>query len=202
MKALLLVGLLAAPAAAAKAKAAKGSASADDKKLVDYFIKTPTGDLNPSLIPRFMALDLSKLDPKRRDAAGAKRDELDALRRIAEGKTKPPIRRAGKKPIVTCGFETGSRRKLDMLESVGFTPITEDEENFLEKKTKCSMCELTQEFTLTRYVIPAQKAAKRPEERYYLLNGSDPLMALVGQYRRGAHGGTDFFGVGFFGACR
>ncbi|TPW20685.1 MAG: hypothetical protein FD126_1440 [Elusimicrobia bacterium] len=208
MKALLLCALLAPSAWAAKA--AKGAAKApaeappanDDEKLVDYFTKSETSDLDPKAIPRFMELDLSKMSPGRRAAALGKRLELKALRKAMESKTKPPIRRVGQDPLQECGVEEGSAQQAKIMATIGFMPVTQDEVAFLAQRTKCTECELSDEFTYTRLIVPGDKAKKIPTEKHMFIHAKDPLMALVSQYRAGGKGGTDFFSVGFFGACR
>lgn len=188
---------------AGKAAAAKEAPPAnDDEKLVDYFTKSDTADLDPKAIPRFMELDLSKMSPGRRSAAQAKRLELKALRKTMESKTKPPIRRAGQEPVTDCGAEEGTDQQVGLMKSIGFMPITEDEVQFLVQRTKCTECEMTEEFTYTIMVVPGDKAKKIPAKKHTFLHAKDPLMALVSQYRGGGKGGTDFFSVGFFGACR
>lgn len=192
------------------AKASKGPAKApaeappanDDEKLVDYFTKSDTSDLDPNAIPRFMEVDLSKMSAGRRSAAQAKRLELKALRKTMESKTKPPIRRAGQEPDNSCGAEEGSDMQSGIMKSIGFMPVTEDEVQFLIQRTKCTECELTEEFTYTILIVPGDKAKKIPNKKHTFLHAKDPLMALVTQYRGGGKGGTDFFSAGFFGACR
>ena len=208
MKAFLLCALLAPAAWAAKAPkgAAKAPAEAppanDDEKLVDYFTKSDTSDLDPKVIPRFMELDLAKMSPGRRAAAAGKRLELKALRKSMESKTKPPVRRAGQEPLDSCGVEEGSAQQAKIMQNIGFMPVTQDEVQFLVTRTKCTECELSEEFTYTRLIVPGDKAKKIPAEKHMFIHAKDPLMALVSQYRAGGKGGTDFFSVGFFGACR
>ena len=207
---LLLALLMAAnPSTALGAKGAKAAAAAkeappanEDEKLVDYFTKSETSDLDPKAIPRFMELDLSKMSPGRRAAAQGKRLELKALRKAMESKTKPPIRRVGQEPLESCGVEEGSAQQAKMMATIGFMPVTSDEVAFLVQRTKCTECELSEEFTYTRLIVPGDKAKKIPGEKHMFIHAKDPLMALVSQYRAGGKGGTDFFSVGFFGACR
>ena len=206
MTSLFLAGLLAFPAHAAKPKAAAAPKEAppanDDEKLVDYVIKSDTGELDPKVIPRLMELDLSKMSPGRRAGAQAKRLELKALRKSMESKTKPPIRRADKEPEKTCDSEEGTAQQAKVMQNIGFMPVTRDEVAFLIQRTKCTECELAEEFTYTKLLVPGDKAKKIPAEAYMFVHAKDPLMALVTQYRNGGNGGTDFFSVGFFGACR
>lgn len=203
--ALFLAGpAFAAPAAKPAAPVAKtvAPAAAEEDKLIDYFLKTDTSELNFQLIPRFMELDMAKVPEKKRPAVRGKRLELNALRKSMESKTKPPIRRAGLEPPKGCDVEEGDESLPKTMKSVGFEPISEDESHMLQDKTKCSECELVEEFTLTRILVRADPKKKKPAEKHLFLHGKDPLMALVSQYRDGKSGGTNFFGVGFFGACR
>lgn len=189
--------------AKAKPAAPKEAAPAnDDEKLVDYVTKTDTGSLDPKAIPRFMELDLAAMSPGRQAAAKAKRLELKALKKAMESKSKPPIRRAGAEPDQSCDAEEGNDMQVAMLQRMGFMPVTEDEVKFLVERTKCTECELTEEFTYTIYIVRGDKAKKKPDRKHTFIHAKDPLMALVSQYRNGGKGGTDFFSVGFFGACR
>lgn len=204
---LVLALLLTAPSWAAKPKAAapaakEAPAANEDEKLVDYVTKTDTGALDPKAIPRFMELDLSAMSPGRRSAARAKRLELKALKKAMESKSKPPIRRAGQEPDQSCEAEEGTDMQVGMLQRMGFMPVTEDEVKFLVERTKCTECELSEEFTYTIYIVRGDKAKKKPDVKHTFIHAKDPLMALVSQYRSGGKGGTDFFSVGFFGACR
>lgn len=202
MGALLLSALLALPALAAKKAAAPPAAASEDEKLVDYFAKTPTSDLNPQLIPRFMALDPANVPEKKRPAFFAKKLELKSLRKTMESKTKPPIRRAGLDPVKNCAGEEGDEGMARAMSIGGFAEVYSDEVAMLSEKTKCTECELVEEFTLTRVLVrPDPKTKKKPVLHLYL-HTKDPLMALVEQYRSGKGNGTNFFSVGFFGACR
>lgn len=202
MPSIFLAALLAAPAVSAPVKTAEKSAASDDEKFVDYFLKTDTGELNPALIPRFMALDLEKIPAKKRDGVAVKRLELKALRKSAEAKTKPPIRRAGAEPLDKCAVEEGGPDILQKLRIGGFVEITDSEERFVMEKTKCTECELVEEFTLTRVAVHKDPKKKGRPEGHIFLHSKDVLMALVAQYRDGGKGGTNFFSIGFFGACR
>ena len=204
MKSAFLAALLAVPswAAAPKPAAPAKAAGSPDEKLVDYFLKTDTGELNPTLIPHFMELDLTKLPERQRAGVRSKRLELNSLRRVSESGKKPPIRRAGQEPLKSCGVEEGTAQLASTMKGMGFMEITDDEEHFLQDKTKCTECELSEEFTLTRVIVEADKAKKKPAEKFLFIHSKDPLAALVSQYRDGHNGGTNFFGVGFFGACR
>lgn len=206
---LLAAALLAAPPAAFAAPAAekkkpaaedKGSAGAETLKLVDYVLKTEAPDLNPEVIPPFMEVDLKTLPAGLRPGYRAKVAELEALRKIAESKKKPPIRRAGEEEKTVCPREEGDLAYVKMLQQMGFETISELEEQFLLRRTKCSECELQEEFTLKIIITPPEKKGKK-HVQHLLMSKSDPLMGLIARYREGSEGGTDFFGS-FHGACR
>ena len=110
----LLVGLAAWPAEAKKPRrvklkpaavkkvkpgkvklAAPAKAGKDTIRLVEYFLSVDTTDLPPEAIPQFMAVDTNTLPARLRDPYRAKRAELSSLRKITQGKTKPPLRRLG-----------------------------------------------------------------------------------------------------------
>jgi hypothetical protein len=177
----------------------KGTASKDTIKLVEHVTLSDTGALNPELIPAFMEVDRTTLPGRLRAAYDAKVAELESLRKISEGKGKAPIRRAGKEEITECDPEHNSLQYVQMLPKNGFDEISQDEENFLLKRTKCTQCELMLEFSLKIVIVPPQGKQKH-HTSYRFLSQSDPLMALVAQYRS-KHVGTNFFGA-FAGACR
>ncbi|MFH1725151.1 MAG: hypothetical protein ABII00_11105 [Elusimicrobiota bacterium] len=186
-----------------KAEPERVAASSDTIRLVEFFLAAETGDLPYEAVPQFMEVDPEALPRRLRDRYRAKRTELLALRKIAEGKKKPPLRRLGVEDEPVCSEKVESQRYVDTLLSMGFLPITEDEENFLIQKTKCTECELQEEFSLTVVIVPPKKKKGRPT-RHLLLKDSDPLALLVELYReaRGNITGTKFFGVGMQPACR
>lgn len=197
----MLVLLAAGVSGAARASEA---ADKDEIKLVEYVTRTDTSELNPALIPPFMKINPEALPGKLRMPYEAKRDELEVLAKLAEGRKKPPIRRAGQEPMETCMREKKPKKYVDMLTGMmGFFEIYEDEVEFLQKKTNCSFCELAEEFSFTPILQLPEKKKEKPKKRY-LLHIKDPLEAYVGQYRKsgGAKSGTNFFATGFMGACR
>lgn len=210
--AVVLVASLALCAGAAHAKKrskkkgySDGTASKDTIELVETFLKLDTAVLPAEAIPEFMEVDRSTLPSKLRDPYQAKRIELLALRKIAEGKRKPLVRRIAfeDKPAV-CEAEKGTPLLLKSLKRMGFMQLTEDEVMFLQRKTKCSECELQEEFTLMVVMIPGDKKKKKPAERHYLISGNDPLTAYIAVYRSGRENtiGTAFFGIGMKPVCR
>jgi hypothetical protein len=204
--ALCLCVSLVLPAAAAKKsrkKASKASADKDTIELVDSFLKADTAKIPAGAIPVFMKIDPETLPERQRIPYEAKKAELQALRMAAESKRKAPIRRAGEDPIKNCPREKGSKQLVDQLLKMGFGQLEPEEVRYLEKKTRCTECELIDEFGLKVTIVPPNKKKKQKyPRRYYLMHQNSPAWALVAAFRKGSQGGTNFFGVGFFGACR
>lgn len=199
--AVLALALASAPASAEAAPSRP--VDKDTLEFVEQFLKIETAKLPPDLIPRFMEVETEALPPRLRQKAKARKIELETLLKISQSGNKPPIRRLGQEPLERC-----AKRKEDndeivkMLRSMGFQQIGDEEEAWLEQKTNCTECELMEEFSL-EVVMVRPKEKGKPWVRYYLLHDSDPLMALLAQYRAGSTGqGTNFFGTGFFGSCR
>lgn len=186
-----------------KAAAEKYTADAETVKFAEYFVKTDSGDLDPELVPQFMNILPETLPRRLRDPVKAKKAELRALLKISQAKKKPPIRRAGQEPLEDCEFIEGTRELVRVQQKMGFEIIPEDEEIWLMNQTRCTECELVDEFSLTIIVVPGDRKKKRPAEKYLLMHQRDPLMALLAQYRQGKNNprGTNFFS-GFVGACR
>ncbi len=207
---LFLCAGLCAPVWAAKSskKAAPpantgATADKDTIELVDSFLKADTNRLPAGAIPVFMKIDHETLPVRQRIPFRAKKAELQALRMKIDSKRKPPIRRAGQEPLKDCRPEKGSKQLVDSLIGMGFEQLEPDEVRYLEGKTRCSECELVEEFGLKVMIVPPNKKKKQKHpRRYYLMHASSPAMALLAAYRGGSKGGTNFFGVGFFGACR
>ncbi|OIO04157.1 MAG: hypothetical protein AUJ52_15720 [Elusimicrobia bacterium CG1_02_63_36] len=199
--ALLSVGASAAPSA--DAKDAGATADKDTVELVDSFLKADTAKIPAGAIPVFMKIDPETLPERQRIPYEAKKAELQALRMAAESKRKPPIRMAGKEPVENCPREKGTKKLIDTLMGMGFGQLDPQEVLFLEKKTRCTECELIDEFGLKVTIVPPDKKKKEKYPmRYYLMHQNSPAWALIAAYRKGSEGGTNFFGVGFFGACR
>lgn len=218
LRAALLAGLALLPAlaAAAPAKPAPkagapvkpaaeepGTASTETLKLVDYVLKTHTGDLHPEAVPPYMEVDEKTLPGKLREPYLAKKEELLALKKIAEGKKKPPLRRLGipedEKPA--CEPRTGEIH-LKVLKQAGFAELASDEMRFIMERTGCSECELMAEFSMEVVDIPPKKKEEKTL-RHYLLHGSDPIWTIVAMYRDGSfRTGTNFFGASMGPKCR
>jgi hypothetical protein len=191
--------LLIPSAAAAAAKPPKPSQ--ETVRFVETFAAAETSALPPEEVPRFLAVDPESLPEKLRERFLAKRSELLALKRIAEGKKKPPLRRLGVDKPAECRYEKGGEAFCQYLLGFGFEEITEDEEKVLMNRTKCDECELMEESSLTIVVIPPRKKGERPSRRLFM-NLNDPFMSVIAAYRKGTGGQTNFFSVGFGGACR
>ena len=191
----------AAPVAEAAKPEAGVTASPETVKLVELFVTKETADLPPEDVPQFMAVDAKTLPSKLRAKYLAKKLELIALKRNADGKRKGFFRRMGNDKQAQCSYEEGDEETVGLLRQMGFEQISEDEERFLMQKTNCSECELTEEFTLTMYIVPPKKKGDKAV-RYLFLSQSDPLMGLVASYRAGGSGPTNFFGIGGAGGCR
>jgi len=200
MRAFALILILVLPLSAKKKKAA-GPDPTTDVGLVQLFLKVNTNRLPVSEIPRFIDINALKLPRKLRAPFRAKRAELLALKNINDGKTKPPIRRAGKEPEDECSGEEVEPEMSKQMGKMGFGQIYDDEVTHLEKVTKCTQCELVEEWTLKVYIVPPQGKSKHAT-RYFFLHKKDPLWTKVAEYRNGGSGGTNFFSIGFAGACR
>ena len=191
------------------ADASKPTADAGTLKLVNFFIKAETADLPPSRVGDFIAVDPESLPKKLRAPFLAKKEELLALKRIADGNKKAPVRRLGQDDPVPCAKPDSDPKAAWILQKAGFGEIYDNEVMRLMQDTKCSACELETEFTLKRVMkdaVPAagdgkplagKAKAKGPPEIRYFLHERDPLFALIGAYRGGKNAfGTNFFGLG------
>jgi len=187
-----LTAILAATAAAAPS----GPASSADEttiQVVDYVLRTPTPDLDPKLANAFLDVDVETLPKKKREKARAKQLELLTLLKIGKGKKKGGIRWIGPDSCKPKYYGPGDAGALSMA---GFFEITEDEADFLGRKTQCSEEELTCEFSLSIILIPRKKG---PPAKRFFLHYKDPLGALLAEYRNPKVGGqTAFFGNGIF----
>jgi len=163
----------------------------DKVALVQAFLKTPTAELSPELIPVFVAVDPAELPPKLRKPFAAKRLELYTLKQIADGRKKGGVRM----PEADCSIPKEAKSgSIGVLKMAGYEEISNEEEKFVEKETKCTERDLMCEFSLQ---IVMEKTAKSQETRhYYFLHTRDPLFGVVAQYRQGHSGQTHFFGLG------
>jgi len=169
-------------------------------RLVELFVSAPTSDLPPEKVPEFLAVDPKALPAKLRTPWLVKREELLALKKIADGSKKPPIRRIDVPPpgAGDCVPLEGPAADA-ILRSAGYSDIEEAEEEFIMEQTKCSECELMVEFTLEKALKRVKgKKGEVTTRAYYFLHPKDPLWTLVGAYRAGNRNpfGTPFFGIG------
>ena len=156
--------------------------------MVKAFIKAPTSSLPPDSIERFISVDGAVLPKKLRRPYEAKKLELQTLRNISRSRKRGMMRT----PEADCSAPPESRgRTAGLLKLAGFEEISEEEEAFLMKETKCTEEELMCEFSLTAAV---EKKGKRKILRYFL-HENDVLFALVGKFRAGPRGDTNFFGI-------
>lgn len=190
----LLVLLLALPASAA-------DNGRDVVKLVEYFLKTPTGELKPELVPHFMEVDPKTLPAKLQEPYQVKKEELNALRKAS--KKSALLRRIGQEEIKDCEIERTDDKGLGILKLAGYAEIYENEEVHVINKTSCTECELVEEFTLRMLLLPPKKPGGK-KRKVFLLHGNDPLWIYVGAYRKGNENpfGTGFFGIGGGPKCR
>jgi hypothetical protein len=171
---------------------AGGREEAKDKvALVQAVLKTPTAELLPDLIPEFLAVDPAVLPPKLRRPFAAKRLELYTLKQIADGRKKGGVRM----PEADCSIPKEAKGdSIGVLKMAGYEEISDEEEKFVEKETKCTEHDLMCEFSLQ---IVMERMGKAQETRhYYFLHTRDPLFGVVAQYRQGHSGQTHFFGLG------
>jgi hypothetical protein len=188
-------------AAPAKKKAARHPPTAA-QLLVELFLTTPTADLPPERVEEFLAVDPSSLPAGMRPGCLGKKEELRALKKIAGGRMKPPVRRVDMpSPAEKDCQALEGERGIGIMKMAGFTSLEETEVQFSTEQTQCTECEMMVEFTLQKVVVkPTGKAAKKGEvpKAYYFLHPKDPLWNLVAVYRDGRKNafGTNFFGVG------
>lgn len=173
------------------------SASKETVALVELFLKTPTGDLPIDKIPEFIGIDHKTLPKKLQKRFLTKREELLALKRVADGRKAPYFRRMGK-DAAACGKPWDDPNAAFILKEAGYQEIQETDVAQLMRQTKCTECELEVEFTLKRALIEKKSGKGKPTGRVqYFLHARDPLMAILGALRAGKSPfGTNFFGTG------
>ena len=187
MKTILAVLLALSPAWAGAA----APLDADTLAMVTAFLKMETSALPVAHIPRFMAVDPESLPVKLRKPFEAKRLELKVLAHLSETKKHGIVRM----PEANCSIpEDGGGMALGILKLAGFKEIRLEEEQFVEKETKCTQHDLMCEFSLK--VLVSKKGKPPRTEVVYLLHSRDPLWALVARYQEGHSGETHFFGQG------
>lgn len=199
---MVFASLLLGAALSLGARAAAPSLDPESAKLVNLFLKTPTAELPPERVPDFLAVDVSKVPAKQKDKFEAKRFELLALKKNADGKYKPPMRLLGKDAVGGGCEPPREMSSISLLLQTGFERITQDEEEWLMQETKCTECELRTEFSLTLVSTPPKKKDGK-RQLHYLLHSMDPIMTLLAKYRSGDKStSTAFFGIGTGPKCR
>jgi hypothetical protein len=164
---------------------------ADTLAMVQAFLKLPTDQLPAEHVPRFLDVDPEALPAKLKKPFLARRLELYTLKHLAEGRKKGSIRMPEENCIAP---KEASSRDIHILKIAGYAEITEDEEKFLMKETKCTEHDLMCEFSLQVILDKENKIDKRR----LFLHVKDPMSALVGMYRQyGRTRQTNFFGAGF-----
>lgn len=161
---------------------AADSSGPDEKtriKIVEYMLKTPMNEADPTLVSGFMKLDPESLPKKLRDKARGKQMEIDAIVKIHKGKKKGPFRFPTACEIKTYEGPEGMR-VMGMIQ--GNTEIAGEEEEYIELKTNCSEDQLMCEFSLN--IVITRREGKPPLKHYFLMS-QDPLMALVAEKRGG-----------------
>ncbi|MEK7234470.1 MAG: hypothetical protein AAB268_11685 [Elusimicrobiota bacterium] len=185
MKALALIACLAGFAAAADSP---GPNEQTRIKAVEYMLKTPLNEADPTVVAGFMAIDTATLPMRLKDKARGKQMEIDAVVKIHKGKKKGPFRfPAACQPKRYSGAE--GVRVMSMI--IGNVEIEPEEEEYIEKKTDCTEDQLLCEFSLNVVVMP--RPGKPPLRRFFLME-QDPLMAFVAEKRGGgASVGNKYF---------
>jgi len=187
MRTLVCALALAAAAAPARALTPDSAAKpdADAVKLVEYFLKTPTPDVDTKLVAPFLAVDPETLPERLRVKARGKQIEIRTLIKLHDTKQKGNWLQ----PPENCTLESVVHPLKDarVYLMAGYKDIKEDEERYVTQKTKCSDLELGCHFSL---IILFEKG----KPRRLMLLPSDPLMALVAE-SHGHSGQTNFFGT-------
>ncbi len=185
MKLLALILCLACPLAAV---AADGPDEETKLKMVEYMLKTPLDEANPTLVSGFMQIDTTTLPVKLRDKARAKQLQIDAVVKIHKGKKKGPFRFPAACQIKRYEGPEGIRI---MNYIIGNTEIAAEEEEYIELKANCTEEQLLCEFSLN--IVLMKRPGKPPLKRYFLME-QDPLMALVAEKRGGGgSAGNQYF---------
>lgn len=191
MHALILAAALAAPRPAAAAL------DADTAKEIPRFVKLDVAGMTPAYIEHMVAVDAADVPAKYRKAFEAKKLELYTMKQLGEGKRKGTIRM----PDKDCSIpKEGKSDDVKILLMSGYVEIYDNEETYLEEKTRCSQREMMCEFSLQ--VVHEHVPKKKEVRTRYFLYPKDALYALVEEYRaRGGNHDTAFFGSAPFPTC-
>lgn len=193
MTALILSALLlTAPAARASdsktAEALVAEKSSYDKttvELVEYFLKVPLAEADPSFVNRFLAVAQEDIPKKLRRKALAKQIEIRDLVKLHATKKQGVLIQ----PDEACS-EKDFIFPLDQVSfylSMGYEEVNEDELEYVKNKTKCTEIDLGCRFTLKIFF-------KKGKDRRMMFVPQDPIMAIVAESHKG--GSTKFFGMG------
>lgn len=161
-------------------------------KMVEFFVESPVADLPSEHIDEFLAVDAAALPKKLREPFQRRKLELLTLKQLSHAKKKGILIASDDKCEIPHEAKSG---EIKTLKYVGYQEITDDEKEWVEKKTKCTERQMLCDFTLQ--IVDE----KKPPRRRYLLYckgaACDPLYVLIGLYRAKLRGeSTKFFGSG------
>ena len=188
----------------------QAAASKDQVKLVEYFLKTPTKNLNPDLVPAFLSVGSQNLPKKLREKYTAKAMELYALKKTVEGKKEGLVRTPDDSSPQCREFRV--KKGLRMYSSVFskdlvkgkslsgiirmlrlgyFARLSSQYMPCIQQRTQCSQKDMVCDFTLT--ILSAKKGKSR--HNYYFIYNNDPLGVVYSLCERPGIGkNTHFFG--------
>lgn len=173
--------------------------------MVKFFIRTPVEKLPPDYIEGFLKVSPDELPHRLRNKFKGKRLELLTLKHLNKMKKRGFIRRVK----ADCEPEGGSKSTDIMsLKLAGYQEITEDEEEFLIRRTECTEMELMCEFSLAIGLEEVKIKRRRRRKggadvektktvRHLFIHGNDPLLVILDEYRsHRKERQTKFFGLG------
>ncbi len=189
---------------------AQAAASKDQIKLVEYFLKTPTKNLNPDMVPDFLSVGEKNLPQRLRRGYVSKVMELYGLRKTAEGEKQGFVRTPDNSSSSCREFHV--KKGLRMYSSVfskdlvkgksiseivrmlrlgHFSRLSSQYLPCLQKRTQCTEQDMVCAFTLS--VLSVKKGKGR--RNYYFIYDKDPLGVIYSLCERPNVGGnTNFFG--------
>lgn len=181
MKILFLAGLLTATGLAAEA-------DKDTIEFVEKVLKTPTENLPPSVVPKYLDIEMSTLPERLRAKAKAKRIELYTLKHLADTQKRGIVRIPDDNCDIPKDFRSDEAR---LLAFAGYGEFTADDVECIKKHTKCTERDLMCEFTLQ---ILIEKDRKGRKKYRFFFHKNDPVTSAAGACRGGVGGQTNFFG--------
>jgi hypothetical protein len=175
---------------------------ADTLEMVKEFLKLPADKLPLEFIPRFLAVDPASLPRKLRRPFEARKLELYSLKQLQQTKKKGIVLL----PDDHCEAPKEAKSQdFNVLRMAGYKEITEEEDIWLTKRTRCTEQDMLCNFSLqilNEKVGSGRQARMRRRYFLYCWIGCDPLMALVEIYRAHADdSSTNFFGSGGGPVC-